>query len=97
MKSLEKKKLEDEIARLKEINANQLRLNKKEIGLREQAQHEAQGVKVMLSILVQMQGGKVEISDEMLRAVTFDLRIAYDPSRLSTLIFSNPAENVLKR
>lgn len=97
MKTLEKKALEDEIARLKEVNSNQLRLNKKEIELREQALQEAQGVKVMLSLLVQKAGGHIEISDEDLQASKFDLRIAYDQARFRTHILSNPGDNVLAK
>lgn len=98
MKKLIHDNLKAEILRLKEINKNQLRLNKKEVDLRQQAQQEAQGVKVMLAMLVQQQeGGVIFITDKSLQEFQFDLRIVYNHEKCFTTIMSNPGHNVLNK
>lgn len=49
---------------------------------------ELQGAKVMISILVQREGGEVKIPDTTLKEHTFDLIMRYDPAQSSTIFKS---------
>lgn len=51
---------------------------------------ELQGSKVMISMLVQREGGRVEVSDAELQAHEFDLKIHYRPDKLCTVFISDP-------
>ncbi len=81
----------------KDVMVRQQKVAEDEVAMRKQAQEEAQGTKVMLSMLVQMQGGVVEFTDIMVQAFKFDLRIVYDPKKELTWVMSNPADNVLAK